>query len=175
MSAIKLTPPWPIEKPSKNTGYSRAPRNTPATTIVAAWISAETGVGPAMASGSQVCSGNWPLLPMIPMNRQIDAGEQQVVLGAAAERVACWCRRSPNEPTAKKSDDHADHQPDVAGAGREERLDGGAELARSSHQCPISMNEQRPTSSQPTSSWRVLSATTSVSIDAVNRLRHAKY
>ncbi len=26
---------------------------TPAVTIVAAWISAETGVGPAMASGSQ--------------------------------------------------------------------------------------------------------------------------
>ena len=27
--------------------------DTPAVTIVAAWISAETGVGPAMASGSQ--------------------------------------------------------------------------------------------------------------------------
>ena len=34
----------------------------------------------------------------------------------------------------------------------------------------MSMNEQRPTSSQPTSSCSVLSATTSVSIDAVNRL-----
>ena len=34
--------------------------NTPATTMVAAWISAETGVGPAMASGSQVCRTNWP-------------------------------------------------------------------------------------------------------------------
>ena len=28
-------------------------------TIVAAWIRAETGVGPSMASGSQVCSGTW--------------------------------------------------------------------------------------------------------------------
>ena len=28
-------------------------RCTPAVTIVAAWMSAETGVGPAMASGSQ--------------------------------------------------------------------------------------------------------------------------
>jgi hypothetical protein len=27
---------------------------TPAVTIVAAWISAETGVGPSIASGSQV-------------------------------------------------------------------------------------------------------------------------
>ena len=31
----------------------RAMRYTPAVTIVAAWISAETGVGPAIASGSQ--------------------------------------------------------------------------------------------------------------------------
>ena len=36
----------------------RATRYTPAVTIVAAWISAETGVGPSMASGSQVCSGS---------------------------------------------------------------------------------------------------------------------
>ncbi len=55
---MRLMPPSPIEKPSKNTGNRRAPRKTPATTIVAAWISAETGVGPAMASGSHVCSGN---------------------------------------------------------------------------------------------------------------------
>jgi hypothetical protein len=32
----------------------RATRYTPAVTIVAAWIRADTGVGPAMASGSQV-------------------------------------------------------------------------------------------------------------------------
>ncbi len=41
-------------------------------------------------------------------------------------------------------------------------------LGFSSHQWPISMNEQTPTSSQPTSSCSVLSATTSSSIDAVN-------
>ncbi len=36
----------------------RATRYTPAVTIVAAWIRAETGVGPSIASGSQVCSGS---------------------------------------------------------------------------------------------------------------------
>ncbi len=35
-------------------GAARAIKYTPAVTIVAAWISAETGVGPAIASGSQV-------------------------------------------------------------------------------------------------------------------------
>jgi hypothetical protein len=37
--------------------------------MVAAWMSAETGVGPSMASGSQVCSGTCADLPMAPMNR----------------------------------------------------------------------------------------------------------
>ena len=41
----------------------------PAVTIVAACISADTGVGPAMASGSQMCSGNWADLPIAPKKR----------------------------------------------------------------------------------------------------------
>ena len=50
------------------TGEKRAIRNTPAVTIVAAWISAETGVGPSIASGSQVCRPSCADLPMAPMN-----------------------------------------------------------------------------------------------------------
>jgi hypothetical protein len=37
---------------------------------VAAWISAEMGVGPSIESGSHTCSGTWALLPIAPMNRQ---------------------------------------------------------------------------------------------------------
>ena len=58
-------PAW-FEK-SKNT-CARTTRNTPAVTIVAAWISAETGVGPSIASGSQMCSGSCALLPIAPTN-----------------------------------------------------------------------------------------------------------
>ena len=50
-------------------GADRAIRYTPAVTIVAAWMSAETGVGPSMASGSQACNGNWPDLPDAPSSR----------------------------------------------------------------------------------------------------------
>jgi hypothetical protein len=53
-------------------------------------------------------------------------------------------------------------------------LMAASELGFSSHQCPMSMKEQSPTSSHPTSSWSVLSATTSRSIDAVKRLSAAK-
>ncbi len=44
---------------------------TPAETIVAAWIMAETGVGPSMASGSQTCSGHWADLPIVPMKSRM--------------------------------------------------------------------------------------------------------
>ena len=40
--------------------------------MVAAWIRAETGVGPSMASGSQTYSGTWADLPVAPMNRHRD-------------------------------------------------------------------------------------------------------
>ena len=43
----------------------------PAVTIVAAWISAEMGVGPSIESGSQTCSGTCADLPIAPMNRQM--------------------------------------------------------------------------------------------------------
>ena len=47
-------------------GCARATMNTPAVTIVAAWISADTGVGPSIASGSHTWSGNWADLPIAP-------------------------------------------------------------------------------------------------------------
>src|SRR5947209_16584878 len=43
---------------------------TPAVTIVAAWMSAETGVGPAIASGSQTYRGICADLPVAPMKRR---------------------------------------------------------------------------------------------------------
>src|SRR5207302_2338504 len=51
-------------------GFTRAIRNTPAVTMVAAWMRAETGVGPSMASGSQTKSGPWALLPAAARNRR---------------------------------------------------------------------------------------------------------
>src|SRR5438105_14817973 len=56
----------PLIALTENNGYTRATRNTPAATIVAAWISALTGVGPSIASGNQTWSGNCPDLPTAP-------------------------------------------------------------------------------------------------------------
>src|SRR5437870_4537822 len=56
----------PLIAPNEKSGYTRATRNTPAATIVAAWINALTGVGPSIASGNQTWSGNWPDFPTAP-------------------------------------------------------------------------------------------------------------
>ena len=45
-------------------------KKTPAVTIVAAWIRAETGVGPSIASGNQVWSPNCADLPTTPKKRK---------------------------------------------------------------------------------------------------------
>ena len=62
IAATTTIPSWAWPK----IGLTRAMRYTPALTIVAAWIRADTGVGPSIASGSQTWSGNWALLPTAP-------------------------------------------------------------------------------------------------------------
>jgi len=62
--------------------------------MVAAWSSAETGVGPSIASGSQTWSGNCALLPMTARNKHRPIHMCRVgSLGAV----------QPNPPVATKS------------------------------------------------------------------------
>ena len=64
MAATKaVNAPMSVMKPRAAGAYSikgdiRQTKKTPAVTIVAACIRADTGVGPSMASGSQVCKNN---------------------------------------------------------------------------------------------------------------------
>ena len=53
---------------SANTGFIRVRRYTPEVTIVAACMRADTGVGPAIASGSQRYNGNCADFPAAPIN-----------------------------------------------------------------------------------------------------------
>src|ERR1700722_9069306 len=52
---------------STKRAFDRATIYTPAVTMVAAWMRAETGVGPSMASGSQMYRGICADLPQAPM------------------------------------------------------------------------------------------------------------
>src|SRR5438128_12557750 len=76
---------------SSNSGDMRVTMKMPAVTMVAAWISAEIGVGPSIESGSQTCSGNCADLPIAPMNRQMQAAVSsgQVVPGTTMVDSDC--------------------------------------------------------------------------------------
>src|ERR1700723_2101532 len=81
---------------NSNSGDMRATMKIPAVTMVAAWISAEIGVGPSMESGSQMCSGTCADLAIAPIKRQMQvkviAGQLTVLviwICAAAIWLAC--------------------------------------------------------------------------------------
>src|SRR6266702_4482157 len=80
---IKSTSASAVSESSKS-GDIRATMKMPAVTMVAAWISAEMGVGPSIESGSHTCKGTCADLPMAPMNRQMQvkviAGHATVLL-----------------------------------------------------------------------------------------------
>jgi hypothetical protein len=65
----------------------RIRRYTPALTMVAAWISAETGVGASIANGSQTWRGICADLPIGPMNNS----------NAITERMGA-CHSRPSHP-----------------------------------------------------------------------------
>src|SRR5574343_739349 len=71
---------------NSNSGDMRETMKMQAVTMVAAWISAEIGVGPSIESGSHTCSGNCADLPIAPMNRQmqITVMNAQSVLGSVS-------------------------------------------------------------------------------------------
>src|SRR6201986_4599831 len=83
---------------SSNSGDMRATMKMPAVTMVAAWISAEIGVGPSMESGSQTCSGICALLPIAPMNRQmqITVIADQVCPGRIVNVCSAMCGAALN-------------------------------------------------------------------------------
>ena len=57
-----------VTKENSINGENLINKKTPAVTIVAACIKAETGVGPSIASGNQVCKPNCADLPNAPTN-----------------------------------------------------------------------------------------------------------
>src|SRR5262245_42468148 len=68
-----------------NSAADRATIYTPAVTMVAAWISADTGVGPSMASGSQTYSGTCADLPVAPKNMS-----SEIALSTPNPAVSAW-------------------------------------------------------------------------------------
>ena len=132
-----------------------------------------TGVGPAMASGSQVCSGNWPDLPMAAMNSATEAHSSTVwlVLGSIAHLLVSWMLNVPEAPNKMAT---PTSRPTSPVRTVQNAFSAASLLARSSHQWPMSMNEQRPMISQPSTNCTVFSARTITNMPALNSVRLAK-
>src|SRR3989338_3075627 len=86
---------------AENRGKKRAVRYTPATTMVAEWMRAETGVGPSMASGSQTCSGNMADFPQAPAKRHSEVANRRLKVnppadtGRSSAAIAAGALRTP--------------------------------------------------------------------------------
>ena len=97
--------------------------------MVAAWINAETGVGPAMASGSQTYSGNWADLPATPssMNRVMASSTP----GAAAATVGRFGKDGIKLQAAKipEHQEQGNQQTKIADAVDHESFLGGLGVA----------------------------------------------
>src|SRR6476661_9426830 len=97
VTAPTMTTPTCAVGARLNTGPERTIRYTPAVTMVAAWISADTGVGPSIASPSHDCSGTWADLPHAASSSisPIAVSVPSVSCGAAPNTVA-----NDTDPTA---------------------------------------------------------------------------
>ncbi len=151
-------------------GQSRVTAYTPAATMVAAWISAEIGVGPAIASGSQVCSGNWALLPATPASSSRPAAVRVAMLWSWASTSAI--RKLPAETPSSAMPSRKPTSPTRV---TRNAFTAAAGASGSRRSWAISRYEQIPITSQPTSSRIKSPETTTSSMAAVKRLICAAY
>ena len=135
---------------------------------------ADTGVGPAMASGSQVWSGNWADFPMTPMN-SADAPTTSAVRPMSPLMAAKLMSFMSNVmPAAKNRVTMPTSRPMSPVRVVRNALRAALEFSCFSHQWPINMKLHRPISSHPNSSCKVEELTTSRNMPVVKRLRAAK-
>src|SRR5262245_57020318 len=146
----------------------------PAATMVAAWISALIGVGPGIASGSQVCSGNCADLPTTPHSTSSIATVACVVLrspeAAAPVAAELW-----NDSTANPNVTIPNSRPMSPSRVITNAFTAPARASWRSQWWPIRKYEQAPMTSQPTSSTNQSSATTTVVMAAVNSRTRKAY
>src|SRR6266568_2239705 len=87
MPPIQATTPKAAGLAAEKSGKVRATMYTPAATMVAAWMSALTGVGPSMAGGNQTCSGTCADLPIAPQKTRIIARKFSAKVISSMEKV----------------------------------------------------------------------------------------
>ena len=147
---------------------SLATRYTPAATIVAACISALTGVGPSIASGSHTWNGNCADFPIAPM--KISSAEAVSVTSDMPPFWAMWMIVDmSNVPVALNSRMMPISSPTSPIRVVTNAFFAASAAERRSYQNPISRYDPSPTNSHAMYRKRRLSASTRASIAATNR------
>ena len=129
----------------------------PAVTIVAAWIRAETGVGPSIASGSQTWSGICALLPTAPQksSRQMTV-IVPFVMSPPPTRCSSCAKTSVKVKVPKVVQTSIVPRPKPTSPTRftQNALSAALFALSRRNQKPTSKYEQSPTASQKTKSNR---------------------
>ncbi len=143
-------------------GCARTSRYTPAVTIVAAWMRAETGVGPSIASGSHVWSGICADLATAPPSRP-SAMRLTIVDGSpsTSSKTATYS----SVPVSQISRTSASANVASPIAFMTNAFFAAATASGRWCQNPMSRYDARPTSPHPTSRSRKFPACTSRSIE----------
>ena len=116
-------------------------------TIVAAWISADTGVGPAIASPNQLCSGNCADLPQAPSSSSRPIAVSAALLAPATPALTPEKLTVPNVTNISMIPTVRPKSPTLLATNALFAADANAGLW---FQKPMSRYDASPTPSQPT-------------------------
>src|SRR3954453_14055429 len=158
-----------------NSGCMRAIRYTPAVTIVAAWISALTGVGPSIASGSQVWSGTWADFANAPTSSRMQPATRSGSLVGNASRTWSNVVTKSSDPVPLNTTKYVPStRPTSPITFMTNALIPAFGAVTRRYQKEISRYEAAPTNPQPMISGTKLPAITSRSIENTKKFRYAK-
>ena len=141
---------------------------------MAAWIRAETGVGPSMASGSQVWSGTWADLANAPTSSRQQPATRSGSLGVNALPTSSNARRKSSEPVPRKMKNAPSTSPTSPATLITNALMPASVAVLRRYQNEIRKYEAAPTNAQPTISMKKLAASTSSSMLNTKKFRYAK-
>src|SRR3954463_2873073 len=143
----------------------------PDVTIVAAWMRADTGVGPAIASGSQTYSGSCADFPHAPTK---SSSTIAVAVTCGIEPAFSSTSEDCSDPTAWKIRNIATMKPQSPMRLVTKAFLPADALASFENQNEMRKYEQAPTPSHPRNVTRKLFPSTSISIENAKRLRYTK-
>src|SRR4051795_919242 len=157
-----------------NIGDRRQTMNTPAVTMVAAWMRAETGVGPSIASGSQVCSGTCADLANAPTSSRMQPATSDAWSTEKARSTAANVLRKSSDPVPRMMKNVPSTRPTSPTTLITNALMPAVVAVVRRYQNEISRYDAAPTNAHPTMRITKFAARTSSSMLKTKKFRYAK-